>query len=53
MRCWGRAGAWLAVVNVSSNPSVDVISLAVVALYNGLTDFYEWRLLHPCEAPAY
>jgi len=33
MRCWGRAGAWLAVVNVSSNPSVDVISLAVVSLY--------------------
>ena len=33
MHTWSRVGAWLSIVNVASNPSVDVISLVVVTLY--------------------
>eukprot|EP00290_Baffinella_frigidus_P005795 CAMPEP_0180134026 /NCGR_PEP_ID=MMETSP0986-20121125/9894_1 /TAXON_ID=697907 /ORGANISM="non described non described, Strain CCMP2293" /LENGTH=504 /DNA_ID=CAMNT_0022074263 /DNA_START=281 /DNA_END=1791 /DNA_ORIENTATION=+ len=39
MRGWRTTGRWLSLVNVASNPSVDVISLAVVAtLTLGLGD---------------
>lgn len=29
-----------------------LVFMAVIALYAGLTDFYEWRLLHHCPAPS-
>ena len=49
MVCWSRIGRWLAVVNVASNPSVDVISLAVVAVYTaGLS-----QTLTPAVLAAY